>query len=100
MPGIQGHADAVVHGQDEGLVPLPPVLDHRDVRRRLRGQRQYPFARHLRWNEREKNRLASERAIAGARAGIERPGGGIPGGRSGGLFSRESEGKSDLGREN
>lgn len=87
MPGIQGHADAVVHGQDEGLVPLPPVLDHRDVRRRQRGQRQYPFARHLRWNEREKNRLASERAIAGARAGIERPGGNSRGEIGGIIFS-------------
>lgn len=33
MVGIEGDADAIVHGEDEGLVALPPVLDHRDVGR-------------------------------------------------------------------
>lgn len=43
MVGVEGDADAVVDGQDEGLVPLAPVLDHRDVGGRLRRHHQHPF---------------------------------------------------------
>ena len=34
MVGVECDADAVVDGEDEGLVALPPVLDNRDVGRR------------------------------------------------------------------
>lgn len=34
MVGVERYADAVVDGEDERLVPLPPVLDHRNVGRR------------------------------------------------------------------
>lgn len=41
--GVEGDADAVVDGEDERLVPLPPVLDHGDVGRRPPRGRQHPL---------------------------------------------------------
>lgn len=43
--GIEGDADAIVHGEDEGLVALPPVLDHCDVGRSSSRRRQDPTLR-------------------------------------------------------
>ncbi len=41
--GVEGDADAVVDGEDERLVPLPPVLDDGDVGGRSAGGHEHPL---------------------------------------------------------
>lgn len=53
--GVEGDADAVVDGEDERLVPLPPVLDDGDVGRGAARGHEHPLRlgrRHRRWGGR------------------------------------------------
>lgn len=48
VAGVESDADAVVDRENQFLVPLPPVLNHRNVRRRLRRHTQNPVIAALR----------------------------------------------------
>ena len=50
VTGIKSDTDALIDGQDQCFIPLPPILDHRHVGGCLSSHHQHPilrFTRHL-----------------------------------------------------